>query len=384
MSGRFTVIEPVEIGKYKMPTRVIFGRGSLDQLKNIKEIVGSSRVVIICGDHFKLSQDFKKLIKDLGSKVIVYGDTVKKSTFFTINSFTDFCRENNPSVVVSIGGGAILDTGKCGAILAVNGGFVEDYVKIKKRNLEKKGITFIAIPTTAGTGSEVTPWATVWGNDNLKYSLSSPEFMFPDVALVDSSLTDSLSREITAESGIDSLAQAIEAYWNVNHNSVSDKYALKAIEIIMNSLEKAVNNPDYDSRDKMSLASLTSGLAFSNTATTICHSISYPITAHWNVSHGQAVSITLPAFFEYIVPVLDIGRRKKLLESIKANDEKEGSLRIYYLMKNIWLKTKLSELGISKKGIGIIVEEGYNPDRARNAPRIPSNQELKEMLLTIY
>ena len=208
--------------------------------------------------------------------------------------------------------------------------------------------------------------------------------MFPSVAIVDSVLTDKLPKEVTAESGIDALTQAIEAYWSVKHNPISDEYALDAIKIIMKNLKKAVNKPDKDTRDKMSFASLKSGLAFSNTQTTICHSVSYPITAHWHVSHGQAVSITLPPFIEYILPVVDKFRRDKLLGILDVSNEKEASREIRKLMYGIGLKTKLSDLGISKEGLETIIYEGYNPDRAKNAPRVPSNEELKEILLSIF
>jgi len=129
----------------------------------------------------------------------------------------------------------------------------------------------------------------------------------------------------------------------------------------------------------MSKASLFAGLAFSNTKTTICHSVSYPITIRWGVAHGQAVSVTLPTFILYSLPVME-GREKLLLEALGAEEIKEGAKKVEDLMNKINLATHLSELGIKKEDIPTIVAEGYNPDRANNAPRVPTPEELKSIL----
>jgi alcohol dehydrogenase class IV len=314
---------------------------------------------------------------------ILYEPTIKKSDYPSINLLTDFIRNGKFDTVLAIGGGTILDTAKCAAILAKHEGKIEDFVSKKKYKLTKKGLPLIAIPTTAGTGSEVTPWATVWGNDKKKYSLTS-NLMFPYLAIVDPALTDTLRPKETAEPGIDALCQAIEAYWNVNSNSKSDKYALEAIRILSENLEKTVNNPNSNNRDEVALGSLRGGLAFSNTQTTICHSVSYPMTAHFGIAHGQATSVTLPLFIEYTLPSLSLIKQQKFYNALGVVDQREASKKIKDIMKACGLKTRLSELGIPREKIDIIVSEGFHPDRAKNAPRIPSPEELKRMLLSIY
>jgi len=367
---------------YFMPTEVIFGRGALAEIGMLPQVQEKTRVVLVSGGHFRETEDFKLLISIFsaqGKEVVVYEPRETKSDFGAINRLVNFLRKEKPDLVIGVGGGTIIDTAKCGTILAVNQGKVEDYVREKKKELKKKGVTFVAVPTTAGTGSEVTPWATVWDTQKKKkYSLTSP-LMFPAVAVVDPALTDSLPPKITAETGIDALAQAIEAYWSVNHNSVSDKYALEAIGIALGNLEKAVNRPDKKSRDKMAKAALLAGLAFSNTQTTICHALSYPMTAYWNIPHGQAVAISLPAFIEYTLPVLG-EREKVLLQVLKTANEKEAARKVRLLMEKIGLATRLSQLGIKKTDIDLIVKEGFHSDRAKNAPRIPTSEELREIL----
>lgn len=383
--SKLKLIKPEENSDYKMPTKVYFGRGGFSELAGILDKSKCIRVGLIAASHFKRRAEYQDFIKNLSNATpFDYPERIITSDFKTINEATSFMRENKVDCIIAIGGGSVLDTAKCVAALAKNDGLIEGYLQSKTKSLNGKGAFFIAVPTTSGTGSEVTPWATVWGSDDKKYSLSSSEFLFPDVALVDPALTDSLPAYETATSGIDALCQAIEAFWNVKHNPVSDSYALESIRVIIENLEAAVNNPVPSVRDEMAWGSLASGLAFSNTQTTLCHSVSYPITIHWGVAHGQATSITLPLFIEYIVPVLDKDRREKLLKKIGSKTEHEAAEKIKNLMRAINLKTRLSELGVPKDGLDTIITEGFNPERAKNSPRISTPDEFKKMLETIY
>lgn len=377
------IIYPRDEANYQMPTKAFFGRGVVNILPDLVSENSNSKFLLVAGTHFYQSDQYKQLRDELTDtgKVEFYPEKIKKSSFDEVNALVKYVQDGRYDGIIGIGGGAILDSAKVAAALAKNGGVAEDYLIDKAKEIKSKGIFFIAVPTTAGTGSEVTPWSVVWGK--IKYSLSSPEFMFPDIAIVDAALTDDCPKYITATAGIDALCQAIEAYWNVKHNPVSDKYALESVQAILASLNKAVNNPDKESRDKVAWGSLTGGLAFSNTATTICHAISYPITSHWGVAHGQATSLTLPIFIEYILPILEVEKRGKLFKAMGVKAEKEAAEKIRSLMKGIGLKTHLSELGIPREGVDVIVKEGFDPARAKNSPKIPSPEELREMLYDI-
>ena len=371
------VINPQKKAYYQMPTKVYFGRGAINILPKILKTYKKPKVLLVMGKHTRHDEKIKDLL-ELG---IVYPKEIKKPDFNSINSLSLYIKKGKFDSIVAIGGGKILDSVKSANAFAINGGKAEDYLKVKNREVKKKGLFLIAAPTTSGTGSEVDPFAVIW--ENKKYSLTS-DFIYPDVAIVDPVLTDDCPSYITATSGIDALCQSIEAYWNVNHNPTSDKYALQAITTILESLENAVNRPSKQSRDNMAWGSLLGGLAFSNTATTICHSVSYPITANFGVAHGQATSITLPMFIDYTFPVLEKNRLFEILKAIKVQKTQKAADKIRKLMKAIGLKTKLSELGIKREEIGLIVSEGFDPERAKNAPRIPSEEKMKEMLLSIY
>jgi phosphonate metabolism-associated iron-containing alcohol dehydrogenase len=379
------VFNPRKENFYEMPTKAVFGHGAIRKINEILNLSKFSKIFLISGEHFKSTDDSKFLLDQLKSKneVFINEKKISKSDFETINQLADFSRQIKPDLLIAIGGGTILDTGKCIATLINNNGKVEDYVKSKSRKLENPSVALIAIPTTAGTGSELSPWATVWDEEEKKkYSLAS-SMMFPTLAIIDPSLTDSLPPKITAETGIDALAQAIESYWSVKHNPISDKFALQAIKLAIEFLPKAVNFPSQEARNKMAKASLLDALAFSNTQTTICHSVSYPITAHFNISHGQAVAVTLPSFLKETVPVLEIKRKKALLQALNVENEDEARKKMISLLKEIGLATKLSQLGIKKNDLSLIIKEGFHPDRAKNAPKIPNTEELQKILENI-
>jgi alcohol dehydrogenase class IV len=244
-------------------------------------------------------------------------------------------------------------------------------------------IPVIAIPTTAGTGSEVSPFAVFWDKTEKKKHSLMHAGLFPAEALVDPELTYSMPPAVTASAGMDAFTQACEAYWNRDHLPLSDDYALAAICRIRSALPKAVRNgDDKEARREMMLGSLEAGLAFSNTRTAACHSISYPMTAHFGVSHGQAVGITLPQ-----VLILNAGtmpeRAGRFLESMNSDSMDDAADKIRKMMVESGLKTRLSELKIKKEDIDLIVKEGFTPERMGNNPYVFNPESLKKLLLSI-
>jgi alcohol dehydrogenase len=369
--------------QYFLPTKIIFGTGSLAKLAETAASFSPKKILLVAGEHLKKDGTVKKLTSQL-KKVLVYNQPILGSNVESINRLLVYCRRHQPDLVIAIGGGTILDTAKAAAILAPHPGSIGDYVITKTQQITKPSVSLIAIPTTAGTGSEVTPWAVVWDKKNKKkYSLASP-LMFPKIALVDSRLTQNLPPEITALTGLDALTQAIEAFWSKNHNPVSDILALQSIKLIFKFLPKAVKNPDPEVREKMAQASLFSGLAFSNTKTTICHSVSYPLTSHFQIPHGQAVALTLAPFLTYSFKVIEKKRGRALLEAIGESGVTKATQKIESLIKKVGCKIRLSALGIKKEAITLIVKEGFTPERAGNAPRVPTRQELRRILTRIY
>ena len=280
-----------------------------------------------------------------------------------------------------------MDTAKCMAILASHTGSINQFLK-DNVPLTAPGIPYIAIPTTSGTGSEVTQWATVWDlqAEGKKYSLSDPK-MYARAALLDPRLIQTLPQKMTAMTGLDALSQAIEAYWSRNHNPISDIYALEAIKVIYANLEQAYSHPqNLEFRERMAYGSLVSGLAFSNTKTTAVHSVSYPMTLHYHVPHGLACALTLGEFIVFNSHPGDDNlpeapsRLATISNLLDGTTPEEARDNLADLMRRMELPTRLHEVKIDETGIDRILEEGFTPDRVKHNPRHLTKELLKELL----
>ena len=287
--------------------------------------------------------------------------------------------------VIGIGGGSVLDMAKSVAFMACQRESLRAFLTHKDVTPPCPGLPFIAIPTTSGTGSEVTPWATVWDKqENKKFSLSHRE-MFPDYAIVDPSLTIGLPAYITAYTGYDVLAHALEAFWSRYANPVSDLFAIEAIRLVMKHLGPVMEDPDnLQHRIGLARASLYAGLAFSNTKTTAVHAVSYPMTLHFGVPHGVACSLTLAEFWRYNLDAIDSNKVARLLATVgeKAPDAFAGRLKA--LAHQIGLPVTLGQAGIPREGIDIILDEGFHPERVVNNPRQLTRADLRGILERLY
>ena len=194
---------------------------------------------------------------------------------------------------------------------------------------------------------------------------------------------------------MDALCQGIESFWSVKSSDESREYSKKAIELSLENIKKAVNNPDKNSREKMLFASNYSGRAINIAQTTIAHAVSYPITSYYNIPHGHAVALTLPHFIEFnsqvdADSVQDIRglsfvkqRMSELIERIGEASALDAKNKILSIMNNIGLETKLSNLGFSEKDIDIVIKNGFNPQRVKNNPRILTENQLRKLLIKL-
>jgi alcohol dehydrogenase len=253
----------------------------------------------------------------------------------------------------------------------------------KERSVTAASLPTIMVPTTAGTGSEVTRWGTLWEQETKKKFSMEGMTMYPTHALLDPRLTLTLPPLYTAVTGMDALSHAMEAYWSKNANPISDAYALEAVRKIFEALPLVMNAPDnLERRTRMLFASLLAGLAFSNTKTGVAHSLSYPMSLNFGVIHGQASSITLPGILKFNAEV-SLERMANLAKAVGGNSVDSGARRIQVLLQRVGLKSSLSELGIDAAGIELCVREGYTPDRAGHNMRELDADGLREILQSV-
>ena len=379
---------------------ILHGPGKINSIENIVKNQSPKRILLITGRRSYEKNKAKQVLEDKLSSYYfkVYktegGSPKSENVLKLINYINLF----NPELLIAIGGGSVLDSVKSANLLSfkrdLSDKTIREYI-LKKAKFYKK-IPSIFIPTTAGTGSEITPFAVIYIGGE-KYSFAS-NLMIPEEIILDPELTITLDKHTTASCGCDALSQAIESYWSVNATDKSKKYSKKAIELIMKNFSKVITNPSLESRDDMLLGAHYSGRAISIAKTTAAHSISYPLTYNFGISHGHAVMLTLPYFFEIneninrsniqIKKGFNIDYAKKtfssLLYILKVKSGKEAKNKLLNLIDEIGLERKLSNLGIKNEDFSLIIEKGFNPERVINNPVRVTKKLVLEILEKIY
>ncbi len=347
--------------EYYLPTKIIIGKLEAEIKKEV-DLFKARKVLLISCQSMKKIGIVDKIINLLSE--------------YEISVFSEITQKSGPELVQKINREADL-------IIGLGGGSVLDVAKVAAAEMKKP---LIAIPTTAGSGSEVTPFAALYDMEKKKKLSLTP--CFPTVALVDYRLTLTLPQEQVAATGLDALSQAIEAYWSIYSQPESDIHAQKAIELVLENLENSWKGQEQ-AREKMSLAALEAGLAFSQTKTTAVHSVSYPFSIYYDIPHGFACALTLPYFFPYNFEVTEKdcldkrgtefvkSRMQNLARFLGVKDIKKAKEKILGLMALIKAPTKIDF------DIDIIVREGFSPERVVNNPRNLTKDSLREILKLI-
>jgi phosphonate metabolism-associated iron-containing alcohol dehydrogenase len=269
--------------------------------------------------------------------------------------------------VVAVGGGSAIDTAKALIVGTESGCFDELLALLAtgKPFVPTRSKLLIAAPTTAGTGSEVTPWATIWDSaSHKKYSLHL-ECTWPKVAIVDPQLMLTVPAGVTVSTGLDALSHALESIWNINANPISDTYAISAIEDILHCLpllRRDLSNKEL--RSRMALAALKAGMAFSNTKTALAHSISYEMTLRHGLPHGIACSFTLP-----LVLGLAWGHdeaRDRTLQRIFGNDLHKAQSQLREFLHSLDVKTEFADYGVTAKEAEEMINFAMQGARGKN------------------
>jgi len=272
-------------------------------------------------------------------------------------------------VVVAVGGGSVLDSAKMFLPGVDSGDFHEIHAALAKSEVPsvRKALPMIAVPTTSGTGSEVTPWATLWDRTSpkhQKYSLHLNQ-TWPEAALVDPELTLSLPHVVTRDSNLDALSHALEAIWNVNANPVSDALAVQAAQTVVQHLPALLQNPQSQNlRTLASKASLLAGLAFSNTKTALAHNISYEMTLKHGLAHGLACSFTLPRVWR----LAENKRvdRDHVLKQIFGPEVHDPATVLDEFLKKVGVSTHFSDYGVSDDEAKALILNSMQGPRGQN------------------
>lgn len=285
------------------PTHI--GWGALDQLVSEIKHHGAGRSLLIADPALKktgLTGRVAGLMEEEGLGYDLYSDIIPEPTLETGEKLVRFAREGNYSLVIGIGGGSALDLAKLAAVLVDNEGSLEEYLNLTgTKKIQAKGLPKILIPTTSGTGTEVTN-ISVLALGHTKDTIIH-DHLLADTAIVDPQLTVTVPPRVTAATGADALTHAIEAFISVNANPFSDGLALQAIRLIGQSLERAVSDGnDQDARISMSYGSYLAGLSFFNAGVGAVHALAYPLGGRFHLPHGESNAVLIPYVMDYIRP----------------------------------------------------------------------------------
>ena len=373
------------------PQKIVFGTGCIQTLVEDYKKMGLRRLFVLTAPPIRpLIEDTLAELKSAGVNIEVFQDIVAEPTVNDFKKILEVARQFKADSVVGVGGGSVLDVTKLIAAFINSDQQVEDC--FGTGFIKQKGLWFACLPTTAGTGSEVSPNAILLDErDHLKKGIVSP-FLIADVAYVDPKLTWTVPAKVTADTGMDALTHCIEAYTNKFAHPSVDIYALQGIRLIAANLEKAVKNgQDQEAREALAFGSLYGGLCLGPVNTAAVHALSYPLGGEFHIPHGLSNAILLPSVMKFNMPA-NIKRHAEVAIALGCqpgkNDEEtaqRGVDFIYQLADAVGIPKKLTDLGIPQTAVDGMAKAAMQVQRLlKNNPREVTEQDARDIYNSLY
>ena len=373
---------------FQMPSVIHFGNNAAAQTGPEAKRMGAKRVLLVTDAILMQAGTVKPVLESLsaaGVEAVIFDKVASEPVLAFIDEGLKLLRKKKCEVIVAVGGGSSIDTAKALAVMATNPGKIQDYMGLGK--IGQPGLPLIAVPTTAGTGSEVTIFTIITDTTrDVKMLIGSP-YVMPCVALVDPRMTLGMPRGLTAATGLDALTHAIEAYVSLKAQPLSDVMALSAIELLFKYLPQAWANPNnLHARTQTLLGAMQAGIAFTNASVALVHGMSRPVGAYFHVPHGLSNAALLGVVMEFslmgnpdryarIAGAMGIDTMGLL--PMKAAEE--GTLLVKKLIADLEIPS-LEKLGVEKKKLDKVVEQMAKDAIASgspgNNPRIATPQEI--------
>jgi len=374
-----------------MSVETYLGVGAIGELAGILETQKVKNVLIVAGQNSYLKSGAAESIESMLTKYHTtrISNSIDFPDLSDIERGVELCKKSHPDIIVAVGGGTVIDIAKLVRICSVNSATPSE-IALGTGTIEQAGPPLVAIPTTAGSGSEATHFAVVYKQQQ-KYSVAH-RLVQPDFAIVDPSLTYSMSERQTAVCGLDVLCQSIESIWSVRSSRQSREWASEAARLVLANLVETVKAPNETGRESMSRAAHLAGQAINISKTTAPHALSYMLTMNYGIPHGHAVALTLGMFLEFNAGVSDedlndprgvhhvrerIGEVCSLLGAQKPLD---GRRAILDLMASIGMETRLGAFGIEGPVACARIVEKVNVERLSNNPRRTTRAQMAQIL----
>ncbi len=382
--------------EFIMPAHMVVGSQALEQVGALCQKRGWKKALIVSDKimaSLGLVAKVEALLKESGIGSAAYTGVNTEPVVEYVQEGLNLYRAEGCDFVVAVGGGSPIDTAKAIAVLVTNPGSIEQYKGIGK--IVTPGVPLVAIPTTAGTGSEATIYTVITDQKtDVKMLIGSP-YLMPTIAVVDPMLTVSSPPGVTAATGVDALVHAIEAYVSVKRQPMTDIFCLSAIELISQNIRQAWSNGNnIEAREKMMLGALQAGIAFSNSSVALVHGMSRPIGAHFHIAHGVSNAALLAVVTEFSLigdPVRYAHVAKAMGEPIEglsmmaAADRSVAAIR--RLVKDIKIPS-LRQLGVERERLlelaPSMADAAIDSGSPANNPRKPTRQEIIELYQLAY
>lgn len=347
---------------FYMPTRLIMGPGSLNELANIKLDAKKALIVTTSGKSVKkygYLDRVEKLLNNRGITTLIFDKVLPNPIRKHVMEAAEIARENSCDIIVGLGGGSAIDTAKCAAAMAVNEGDLWDYIGAGtgKGLVPKNGsLPIIAITTTAGTGTEADPWAVTTNEETHEKIDFGNDLSFPYVSIVDPELMVTVPERLTIYQGFDALFHSVEGFIATSANSISDALALKAIELISRNLPiVAANGQDIEARSNMAIANTMSGIVESTSNCTSEHSIAHALSGyHPGLTHGEcliAISLTYHEMFINSAKDKYILMAKAMGENVDSLDEDEKPKAFLKALRKLQISCKVDNIHMNDYGV---------------------------------
>jgi alcohol dehydrogenase len=363
---------------YTQPVKIVFGSNKLLSLYKIFKDINLRNGLLVSDPYFIQNGLVKKIIEYSNGLITeIFSNITPNPTVDNVDECVQVIKEKNIEFIVALGGGSSLDCAKAAASICMTE-YPTTVFHSGKRKLPTNHLPLVAIPTTSGTGSEVTCVSVLSDpHRGVKLPLASDNF-YPTCAIIDPVLTLSMPTHITASTGFDVLSHALEGFWSKNHQPICDALALHASKLVFDNLLKAYDDgSDLSAREKMCEASVTAGLAFSHPKTAGIHACSYPLTNVYGISHGEACAFTLDSFVR-INAEAENGRLNVFSQQLGFQHAYEMADKILEMKKYTKMKVTLRDAGIVKPDIENLALLSMHPDIMNN-PTDLNVEKLIEM-----
>jgi alcohol dehydrogenase class IV len=372
-----------------LPNNLVFGVGAVEKVGEKAKELGKSKALIITDEGIVGTGLLERVLTPLeraGVKAHIFDQIEPNPRDVTVVKAFEFGKKKECDLIIGLGGGSPIDAAKAIGVLMTNPGPLQDY--LRGTPVKNPLPTLIAVPTTAGTGTEVTQFSVITDTErSFKAGIANP-FLMPKIAIVDPSLMESMPPSLTAATGMDALTHAIEAFVSVESQPFSDALALHAIRLINTNLRPSVANGfNREARSQMAIASTLAGAAFSNAGVGLVHAMSHPLGGRFDVPHGVANAILLP----YVMRFNLIARLERFGQVAQALGEKVEGLSageagkraveaVLQLSTDIGIPGHLREARVKAEGLPQVAADAMNMKRAIGwNPRVVKQEEIEKL-----